>query len=107
MGPTFEMDLTDAGCPGCWPIASATYILVPLTGRNGNSFRVLEFFEQALQHGDESATKEGYVPLPTRAKNVVSVAMRRWYAALDKAGAGKPQRRSQDDDRASLAVAAL
>ena len=55
MGPTFEMDLTDAGYPGCWPIASATYILVPLTGRNGNSFRVLEFFEQALQHGDAHA----------------------------------------------------
>lgn len=102
--PTFEMDLTDAGCPGCWPIATATYILVPLKGRNGNSFRVLEFFEQALQHGDESAIKEGYVPLPQRAKGVVSVAMRRWHSSLDKAGAGKPQRRTEDE-RASFAVA--
>jgi len=106
--PTFEMDLTDAACPGCWPIASATYILVPLTGRNGNSLRVLEFFEHALQQGDESATKEGYVPLPTRAKNVVALAMRRWYASLEKAGVGKPQRRSEDDHRSdTLAVASL
>lgn len=101
--PTFEMDLADTGCPGCWPIASATYILVPLKGRNGNSFRVLEFFEQALQSGDESANKEGYVPLPTRAKNIVSVAMRRWYGSLEKAGAGKPQRHSQND-QASFAA---
>ena len=104
--PTFELDLTDAGCPGCWPITSATYVLVPLKGRNGNSVRVLEFFEHALQQGDESATKEGYVPLPTRAKNIVLVAMRRWYASLDKAGVGKPQRRSQRDEP-SIAVAAL
>jgi phosphate transport system substrate-binding protein len=106
--PTFEMDLTDAGCPGCWPIASTTYVLVPLKGRNGNSTRVLEFFEQALQQGDESATKEGYVPLPSRAKNVVSLAMRRWYGSLDKAGAGKPQRRSErDSDSHALALARL
>lgn len=105
--PTFEMDLTDAGCPGCWPIASATYVLVPLKGRNSSSFRVLEFFEKALQTGDESAAKEGYVPLPTRAKNVVSVAMRRWHAALDKVGAGKPQRRSEDDDRRDTLAVAL
>lgn len=102
--PTFEMDLTDAGCPGCWPIATATYVLVPLKGRNGNSFRVLEFFEQALQHGDETAAKEGYVPLPSRAKNAVAVAMRRWYSTLDKAGAGKPLRRTEDHQR-SMAVA--
>lgn len=95
--PSFEMDLTDAACPGCWPIASATYVLVPLKGRNINSARVLEFFELALQQGDEAASKEGYVPLPTRAKNMVSVAMRRWQTALDKAGAGKPQRRTEDE----------
>lgn len=92
--PSFEMDLTDAGCPGCWPIVSATYVLVPLKGRNGNSARVLEFFVQALQQGDESAAKEGYVPLPTRAKNIVQLSMRRWNATLEKSGASKPPRRS-------------
>ncbi len=105
--PSFEMDLTDAACPGCWPIASATYVLVPLKGRNVNSARVLEFFEMALQQGDDAATKEGYVPLPTRAKNLVGLAMRRWQAGLDKAGVGKPQRRTEDDTSPKWVVYAL
>ena len=104
--PTFEMDLTNAGCPQCWPIASATYILVPLKGRNGNSVRVLEFFEHALLQGDEAAIKKGYVPLPGRAKNMISVAIRRWYASLDKDGAGRSPRRTQDEQRPTV-VAAL
>ncbi len=93
--PTFEMDLTDTGCPGCWPIASATYVLVPLKDQNTNSVRVLDFFEQALQRGDEIAIKEGYVPLPSRAKNMINVAMRRWYSSLEKSGVGKSQRKSE------------
>lgn len=104
--PTFEMDLTDTGCPACWPIASATYVLVSLKGRNANSMQVLEFFEQAIQQGDETATKEGYVPLPTRAKNVVWLAMRRWYVTLEKAGVGKSQRRSEGDERSGELVVA-
>ena len=90
--PTFEMDLTDTGCPGCWPIATATYVLVPLKGRNGSSARVFEFFDESLQRGDEVAVKEGYVPLPTRAKNIVSLSMRRWQASADKGGSTKVQR---------------
>lgn len=90
--PTFEMDLTDAGCPGCWPIATATYVVVPLKGRNGSSVRVLEFFDHSLQHGDEIAAKEGYVPLPTRAKNIVALSMRRWQLSLDKTGSARPLR---------------
>ncbi len=103
--PTFELDLTDAGCPGCWPIASTTYVLVPIKGRNGNSVRVLDFFEQALQQGDESANKKGYVPLPTRAKNIVSLAMRRWNTSLDKSGVGRPQRRTEGDGLPTLLAA--
>lgn len=102
--PTFEMDLTDAGCPGCWPISTATYVLVPLKDRNANSARVLDFFEQALMGGDETATKEGYVPLPSRAKNMISLAMRRWYSSLEKNGVGKSQRRSEGRSEA-VAVA--
>ena len=93
--PTFELDLTDAGCPGCWPIASLTYVLVPLKGKNLNSVRVLEFFEQSLKEGDEIATNEGYVPLPNRVKNLIGLSMNRWFATLDKAGAGKPRQRTE------------
>lgn len=84
--PTFEMDITDAGCPGCWPIANLTYVLVSVRGKSDKSVKVLDFFNQALQLGDTAATKEGYVPLPSRAKSVISQSMRRWYEALGKAG---------------------
>ena len=104
--PTFEMDLTDTGCPACWPIATATYVLVPIKGRNTNSTQVLEFFESAIQGGDETAAKEGYVPLPNRAKNVVWLSMRRWYTTLEKAGVGKSQRRSEGEERSGAVVLA-
>ncbi len=106
--PTFELDLTNAGCPGCWPMSSLTYVLVPLKGKVANSVRVLEFFERALREGDALATREGYVPLPSRAKGVVSVAMRRWFDALEKAGGGKAKRLSLDQvPNTVMRVAAL
>lgn len=92
--PTFELDITDAGCPGCWPIANTTYVVVPLKG-TARTARVLDFFELALSQGDATAIKAGYVPLPTRAKNIVGLAMRRWYAVVDPSGSARPQRRSQ------------
>jgi phosphate transport system substrate-binding protein len=103
--PTFELDLTNAGCPSCWPITTATYVLVPLRGRNTNSYRVLDFFEAALSDGDESAVKEGYVPLPSKAKNIVLLSMRRWHATLEKSGAGRPVRRSEDEPSGTTALA--
>jgi phosphate transport system substrate-binding protein len=81
--PTFELDLIDVGCPRCWPISSPTYVLVPVRPKNpATSIRVLDFFQQALNEGDQLATSESYVPLPSRAKNLVKVSMRRWYLAL-------------------------
>ena len=100
--PSFEMDLTDAGCPGCWPIVSATYVLIPVKGRTANSARVLEFFVHAIQQGDELAAKEGYVPLPTRAKNLVMLATRRWTATLEKSGASRPHRKAEEHRGPSL-----
>jgi phosphate transport system substrate-binding protein len=91
--PTFELDLTDAGCPGCWPITYATYVLVPVKPGHESASRVLHFFNQAISQGDELAVKEGYVPLPNQAKNQVWLAMRRWQAALDKAAAARPNQR--------------
>jgi phosphate transport system substrate-binding protein len=87
--PTFAMDLTNAECPGCWPIANATYVLVPAKGRSDKSLRVLDFFNQALLQGDASASKEGYVPLPSRAKSTITLSMRRWYTALGRASGPK------------------
>lgn len=92
--PVFDMDLTDAGCPGCWPITNLTYVLVPIKGHIGNSAEVLKFFEHAILHGDVAAEKEGYVPLPSRAKSAISLAMRRWNLTLERSGAGAAQRHS-------------
>lgn len=91
--PTFEMDLTDAGCPGCWPIASATYVLVSTKGKADMGLRVLDFFDQAFRLGDAAATKEGYVPLPSRAKSIISLSMRRWNDSMERAGGSKPRKR--------------
>jgi phosphate transport system substrate-binding protein len=91
--PTFELDLVDAGCPRCWPIASPTYVLVPVRGKNaGNSTKVLDFFQQALTDGDQLAASEGYVPLPSRAKSMIKVSMRRWYLALGRGNESKSAR---------------
>jgi phosphate transport system substrate-binding protein len=91
--PTFELDLVDAGCPRCWPIASPTYVLVPVRGKNaGNSAKVLDFFQQALTDGDQLAASEGYVPLPSRAKSMIKVSMRRWYLALGRGNESKSAR---------------
>ncbi|XVJ69184.1 MAG: phosphate ABC transporter substrate-binding protein PstS [Rhizobacter sp.] len=100
--PTFEMDLADAPCPSCWPIASVTYVLVPLKTSNINSSWVIDLFEAALSEGDATAIANGYVPLPSRAKSIVKLSMRRWQSTLERNGAGKSQRRSeielQDND---------
>jgi phosphate transport system substrate-binding protein len=97
--PTFELDLSDAPCPSCWPITSVTYVLVPLKTGHGNSSAVLDLFEMALSEGDTNAAANGYVPLPSRAKSVVKLSMRRWQATLERNGAGKSQRRSEIDPR--------
>jgi phosphate transport system substrate-binding protein len=76
--PTFAMDLTDAGCPSCWPISTLTYVLVPLHGAGGSSERVFEFFQRALDDGDALAKGAGYVPLPSKAKWRVKLQMRKW-----------------------------
>lgn len=91
--PTFEMDLTDAGCPGCWPITNVTYVLVSMKGKPDKNLIVLDFFENAFREGDAAAAKEGYVPLTSRAKSIISVSMRRWNDALEKAGGSKPKKR--------------
>lgn len=86
--PTFAMDLTDAACPTCWPISTPTYVLVPLHAQGLNSERALEFFQQALDEGDELAKASGFVPLPSKAKWRVKLQMRKW---LEGGARAKPR----------------
>jgi DNA-binding NtrC family response regulator len=71
-------------------------------------FSKAEFEVNSAISGEEALAKikEGYVPLPSRAKNLISIAMRRWYSSLEKVGVSKPQRRSEKQPQ-GVAVAAL
>lgn len=100
--PTFEMDLTETGCPGCWPITNATYVMLSMKSKPDKNLRVLDFFDQAFRLGDAAAAKEGYVPLPSRAKSIISVSMRRWNDSLEKAGGTKPPKRVGASDNSIL-----
>jgi phosphate transport system substrate-binding protein len=56
--------LTDAGGDYAYPIAATTFILVPKHQDPARTRAVIRFFDWALDHGRESATHLGYVPLP-------------------------------------------
>jgi phosphate transport system substrate-binding protein len=75
--PTFEIDTINVGCPRCWPIVGLTYVIVPrrfAEPARGAAF--LRFMEGLLDEGDAVAKEENYVPLPSRAKNLVRVTLR-------------------------------
>jgi phosphate transport system substrate-binding protein len=75
--PTFEIDTINVGCPRCWPIVGLTYVIVPrrfADPAKGPAFT--RFMDALLDDGDALAKEENYVPLPSRAKNLVRVTMR-------------------------------
>jgi phosphate transport system substrate-binding protein len=74
--PTFELDITDAGCPRCWPIAAVTYALIPRGSRSLD--RTLDYIRTGLTEGRDAAEKLGYVALPTRADGIIRAVMSRW-----------------------------
>lgn len=80
--PSFGIDITDAGCPSCWPISTLTYVLFPLRSGDVSSERVIGFFERAIADGDAPAQAAGYVPLPSKAKWMVRLSMRRWLQLI-------------------------
>ncbi|WP_297444449.1 phosphate ABC transporter substrate-binding protein PstS [Desulfurobacterium sp.] len=53
-----------------WPLTVATMILLPREKKIKNK-EVTEFFNWAFKHGDKSAEKLGYVPLPESVKNMI------------------------------------
>jgi phosphate transport system substrate-binding protein len=85
--PTFELDVTDAGCPRCWPMAAVTYALIPRSGRNVD--RALEFLRVGMTDGRESIEKIGYVALPSRADRIVRAVMSRWGRGRAETNAGR------------------
>lgn len=52
-----------------WPIVGATYVLIPTNAADPRrSAQVLQFVTWAFEHGDTSAERLHYVPLPTAVK---------------------------------------
>lgn len=53
-----------------YPIVAATFILLPKE-QPGMNQKVVEFFKYAFENGDESAQKQGYIPLPAVTKQTI------------------------------------
>ncbi|QIW15266.1 phosphate ABC transporter substrate-binding protein PstS [Pasteurellaceae bacterium RH1A] len=68
----FSLVLTNQPAEEAWPLAAATFILVPKTAiKAENTKTVLNFFDWAYNKGNEQAQKLDYVPLPDSVKNLV------------------------------------
>lgn len=64
----FDKVLTNSQTSGAWPIAAATFIIVHKKPDNPEQVKgVLEFFDWAYTHGDESAAALDYVPFSDNA----------------------------------------
>ncbi len=60
-----------------WPIVGATYLLIPTNAANPDrSRRVVEFVNWAFEHGDASAARLHYVPLPATVKHQLLQTLR-------------------------------
>lgn len=74
--PTFEINTLDVGCPNCWPITGLTYVIVSKRWDDANKAGAFtRFLEGMLAEGDVIAKEENYVPLPSRAKNLVRITL--------------------------------
>lgn len=74
--PGFYMILTDSTGASSWPIAGATFILVPKQPRDPAAAKeALKFFSWAYQNGSKMAEDLDYIPLPA---NVVTLIHAEW-----------------------------
>lgn len=85
--PGFYIILTDSPSAKSWPIAGATFILMPKQPRDAAAAKeALKFFEWAYKNGDDMASGLDYVPMPD---NVVSMVVSKWKSDI-KDDSGKP-----------------
>ncbi len=85
--PGFYMILTDSAGAKSWPIAGATFILVPKQPKDPAATKeALKFFEWAYKNGDEMASGLDYIPMPD---NVVALIAAKWKSDI-KDDSGKP-----------------
>jgi len=71
----FAIDLNDAPGDTSWPIASATFVLLPTDPKSPTqSAAVKKFFDWGFAHGNDLARQLLYVPLPTKVQDAVRAA---------------------------------
>ena len=82
--PGFGVILTDQPGAASWPIAGATFILIPKRAQKpADSAEALKFFAWAYAKGDKMAEELDYVPMPP---NVVEAIKKSWLEIKDPAG---------------------
>jgi phosphate transport system substrate-binding protein len=70
--PGFYMILTDEPGDKAWPIAGATFILLPKVPKNvADASVALNFFAWAYKNGDSAASDLDYVPMPASVKKLI------------------------------------
>jgi phosphate transport system substrate-binding protein len=79
----FAVILTDQPGAGSWPIAGATFILMPKQPKDpAAAAEALKFFAWAYARGDEMAAELDYVPMPD---NVVNAIQKAWAMEIKDA----------------------
>ncbi|MBN8965003.1 MAG: phosphate ABC transporter substrate-binding protein PstS [Rhizobiales bacterium] len=82
--PGFYMILTDSAGPTAWPIAGATFILVPKQPKDvAAASEALKFFSWAYKNGSKMAEDLDYIPMP---ESVVKMVETRWSDIKDPSG---------------------
>ncbi len=85
--PGFYMILTDSAGAKSWPIAGATFILLPKQPKDPAATKeALKFFEWAYKNGSQMASSLDYIPMPDA---VVSLIADKWKSDIKDDG-GKP-----------------
>jgi len=82
--PGFYMILTDAPGAKSWPIAGATFILVPKQPKDAAATKeALKFFAWAYDKGGDMASSLDYIPMP---ESVVKLIHEHWKQVKDEGG---------------------
>ena len=85
--PGYYMILTDEPGAAAWPIAGATFILLPKQPKDASAAgEALKFFAWAYKNGDKAAAELDYVPMPANIKKLIETT---WVKEV-KDEAGKP-----------------
>jgi len=85
--PGFYLILTDSAGAKSWPIAGATFILVPKQPKDpAAASEALKFFAWAYKSGDKMAQDLDYIPMPD---SVVNLIESNWKKEIKDQG-GKP-----------------